>query len=131
MITRTAYGVRGHRVNTAITGWAICLCFVSLTLAAAAIATFPLIRKAGIEPNTGIKIVTVVAITSLTVVHGADCPSARAAGGLDLALPVGIAVAATVCLRDAPPPRRTRPPAALTTRIRPVRRPDGRDTLDL
>ncbi|MFB6873035.1 cytosine permease [Streptomyces sp. NPDC056323] len=34
-------------------------------------------------------------------------------------------------LRDAPPPRRTRPPAALTTRVRPGHRPGGRDTLDL
>ncbi|MEU2134475.1 cytosine permease [Streptomyces sp. NPDC018352] len=67
VITRTMYGIRGNRVNTAITGWAICLCYVSLNLSAAAIAAFSLIQKAGIEPNTGVKTVTVVAIAALTL----------------------------------------------------------------
>ncbi|MGW2182211.1 purine-cytosine permease family protein [Streptomyces sp. NPDC001732] len=67
VITRTMYGIRGNRVNTAITGWAICLCYVSLNLSAAAIAAFSLLRKAGIEPGTGVKIATVTAIAALTL----------------------------------------------------------------
>ncbi|TXS64261.1 cytosine permease [Streptomyces sp. sk2.1] len=67
VITRTMYGIRGNRVNTAITGWAICLCYVSLNLSAAAIAAFSLLRRAGIEPDTGVKIVTVAAIAAFTL----------------------------------------------------------------
>ncbi|MYR02631.1 cytosine permease, partial [Streptomyces sp. SID6139] len=35
VITRTLYGVRGNRVNNAVTGWLISVCYFALNLAAA------------------------------------------------------------------------------------------------
>ncbi|MFJ9855082.1 purine-cytosine permease family protein [Streptomyces sp. NPDC101150] len=67
VIMRAMFGVRGNRVNIAITGWGICICYIALNLAAAALAAFSLVEKAGIAPNTGVKIVVVVGIAALTL----------------------------------------------------------------
>ncbi|MER6299851.1 cytosine permease [Kitasatospora sp. NPDC001539] len=67
VITRTMYGIRGNRVNNAVTGWMISVCYFALNLAAAAVAAFSLAEEAGITPDTPIKIAIVIAITVVTL----------------------------------------------------------------
>lgn len=68
VITRALYGVVGNRVNNAIGGWLVSVCYFALNLAAAAAAAFALVEKAGLTANTGIKVAVVVAIAALTLV---------------------------------------------------------------
>ncbi|MER7517589.1 cytosine permease [Streptomyces sp. NPDC126499] len=70
VITRAVYGVRGNRVNNAVTGWAISVCYFALNLAAAAGAAFALVGKAGIGASTGVKIVVVLLIAGVTLTIG-------------------------------------------------------------
>ncbi|GAA3397515.1 purine-cytosine permease family protein [Streptomyces roseoviridis] len=70
VITRAVYGVRGNRVNNAVTGWAISVCYFALNLAAAAGAAFALAGKAGIDASTGVKIVVVLVIAGVTLTIG-------------------------------------------------------------
>ncbi|MFE6054124.1 purine-cytosine permease family protein [Kitasatospora sp. NPDC056446] len=67
VITRAMYGVRGNRVNNAVTGWMISVCYFALNLAAAAVAAFSLVERIGITPTTPIKIAIVIAIVVLTL----------------------------------------------------------------
>ncbi|WP_455353394.1 purine-cytosine permease family protein [Streptomyces sp. SYSU K217416] len=67
VITRAMYGIRGNRVYNAVIGWMISVCYFALNLAAAAIAAFSLIEKAGIATNSGVKIAVVVVIATLTL----------------------------------------------------------------
>ncbi|MEU7576166.1 cytosine permease [Streptomyces sp. NPDC041068] len=67
VVMRAMYGVRGNRVNIAITGWAICICYIALNLAAAALAAFSLVDRAGVPLTTGTKIAVVVVIAALTL----------------------------------------------------------------
>ncbi|MER6396700.1 cytosine permease [Kitasatospora sp. NPDC001603] len=76
VITRALYGVRGNRVNNAVTGWTISVCYFALNLAAAAVAAFSLVEKVGIPATTGVKAVVVVVVAALTLAisvygHGA------------------------------------------------------------
>ena len=70
VVMRAMYGVRGNRVNIAITGWATCICYVSLNLAAAALAAFSLVQQAGVQPGTGLKIGIVAVIAAVTLAIG-------------------------------------------------------------
>ncbi|MEV8225672.1 cytosine permease [Streptomyces sp. NPDC079167] len=70
VITRAIYGVLGNRVNNAIVGWMISVCYFALNLAAAATAAFSLVEKAGITANTGVQITVVVVIAALTLAIG-------------------------------------------------------------
>ena len=70
VITRAMYGVRGNRVNNAIVGWLISVCYFALNLAAAAASAFALVEKAGITANTAVKVVVVVVIAALTLAIG-------------------------------------------------------------
>ncbi|MFJ9812318.1 purine-cytosine permease family protein [Streptomyces sp. NPDC101158] len=70
VITRAMYGVRGNRVNNAVTGWAISVCYFALNLAAAAGAAFALVEKAGPTASTGVKIVVVLLIAGVTLTIG-------------------------------------------------------------
>ncbi|MEV6327360.1 cytosine permease [Streptomyces sp. NPDC051909] len=70
VITRAMYGVRGNRVNNAVTGWMISVCYFALNLAAAAGAAFALVEKAGIAASTPVKIVVVLVIAGLTLTIG-------------------------------------------------------------
>lgn len=45
VIMRAMFGVRGNRVNIAVTGWVICICYIALNLAAAALAAFSSSRR--------------------------------------------------------------------------------------
>ncbi|MFF9623933.1 purine-cytosine permease family protein [Streptomyces griseosporeus] len=67
VITRAVYGVRGNRVNNAVTGWLISVCYFALNLAAAASAAFALVRKVGLPLNTGVQAAVVVLIAALTL----------------------------------------------------------------
>lgn len=70
VITRAMYGVRGNRVNNAIVGWLISVCYFALNLAAAATAAFALVEKAGITADTAVKVAVVMVIAALTLAIG-------------------------------------------------------------
>ncbi|OSC57083.1 nitrate reductase, partial [Streptomyces sp. 4F] len=70
VITRALYGVRGNRVNNAVVGWLISVCYFALNLAAAATAAFALVEMTGITANTGVKIAVVMVIAALTLAIG-------------------------------------------------------------
>ncbi|MFJ8810866.1 purine-cytosine permease family protein [Streptomyces sp. NPDC102490] len=70
VITRAMYGVRGNRVNNAIVGWLISVCYFALNLAAAATAAFALVDMTGITVNTGVKVVVVIVVAALTLTIG-------------------------------------------------------------
>ncbi|MET7326200.1 cytosine permease [Streptomyces sp. NPDC005549] len=70
VVTRAMYGVRGNRVNNAIVGWLISVCYFALNLAAAATAAFALVDMAGITVNTGAKVVVVIVVAALTLTIG-------------------------------------------------------------
>ncbi|WP_030263729.1 purine-cytosine permease family protein [Streptomyces violens] len=67
VITRAMYGILGNRVNNAVVGWTISVCYFALNLSAAAVAAFSLVEKFGIPTTTGVKIVVVVVIAALTL----------------------------------------------------------------
>ncbi|WP_030987885.1 purine-cytosine permease family protein [Streptomyces sp. NRRL WC-3744] len=67
VITRAVYGIRGNRVNNAVTGWLISVCYFALNLAAAASAAFALVHRTGLPLNTGVKAAVVVVIAALTL----------------------------------------------------------------
>ncbi|WP_409234584.1 purine-cytosine permease family protein [Streptomyces sp. PA5.6] len=67
VITRALYGVIGNRVNNAIVGWLISVCYFALNLSAAAVAAFSLVEKVGITADTGVKVVVIVVIAALTL----------------------------------------------------------------
>lgn len=46
VITRTMYGILGNRVNNAVVGWMISVCYFALNLSAAAVAAFSSSRSA-------------------------------------------------------------------------------------
>ncbi|MYW62766.1 nitrate reductase [Streptomyces sp. SID8379] len=67
VITRALFGVIGNRVNNAVTGWLISVCYFALNLSAAAVAAFSLVEKVGIPANTGVKIAVIAVIAALTL----------------------------------------------------------------
>ncbi|MFJ8191936.1 purine-cytosine permease family protein [Streptomyces sp. NPDC096094] len=70
VITRAMYGVRGNRVNNAVVGWLISVCYFALNLAAAATAAFALVEMAGVTANTGVKVAVVMVVAALTLTIG-------------------------------------------------------------
>lgn len=70
VVTRAMYGVRGNRVNNAVVGWLISVCYFALNLAAAATAAFALVEMAGITATTGVKVVVVMVVAALTLTIG-------------------------------------------------------------
>ncbi|MFD0073854.1 purine-cytosine permease family protein [Streptomyces sp. NPDC127166] len=67
VITRAMYGVIGNRVNNAIGGWLVSVCYFALNLAAAATAAFALVEKIGITATTPVKVAVIVVIAALTL----------------------------------------------------------------
>ena len=67
VVTRALYGVIGNRVNNAIGGWLVSVCYFALNLAAAATAAFALVEKVGITATTPVKIAVIVVIAALTL----------------------------------------------------------------
>ncbi|MFI5764981.1 purine-cytosine permease family protein [Streptomyces sp. NPDC051563] len=70
VVARAMYGIRGNRVNIAVNGWLLCICYIALNLAAAAVAAFVLVEKAGIETTSGVKVAVVVVIAAVTLAIG-------------------------------------------------------------
>ncbi|MGW5420981.1 purine-cytosine permease family protein [Streptomyces sp. NPDC003943] len=70
VITRAMFGVRGNRVNNAVTGWVISVCYFALNLAAGAGAAFSLVEEVGIPASTGVKIVVVLVVAVVTLAIG-------------------------------------------------------------
>ncbi|MEI5101854.1 cytosine permease [Streptomyces sp. PmtG] len=70
VITRAMYGIRGNRVNNAVVGWMISVCYFALNLAAAATAAFSLVEKTGLSATTPVKVVVVLLIAALTLTIG-------------------------------------------------------------
>ncbi|MFJ1591689.1 purine-cytosine permease family protein [Kitasatospora albolonga] len=67
VITRAIYGIRGNRVNNAVVGWAISVCYFALNLAAAASAATALTARAGIPAGDGVTAAVVIVIAALTL----------------------------------------------------------------
>ncbi|MFJ5553597.1 purine-cytosine permease family protein [Streptomyces sp. NPDC093225] len=67
VITRAMYGVIGNRINNAVTGWPISVCYFALNLGAAATAAFSLADRAGIPTGGPVKALIVVLIAVLTL----------------------------------------------------------------
>ncbi|TXS14592.1 nitrate reductase [Streptomyces sp. adm13(2018)] len=68
VITRAVYGVIGNRVNNAVGGWLVSVCYFALNLAAAATAAFALVEKAGITAGTPVEVAVIVVIAALTLI---------------------------------------------------------------
>ncbi|MGC0328374.1 NCS1 family nucleobase:cation symporter-1 [Streptomyces sp. SAI-170] len=103
VITRAVYGVRGNRVNNAITGWLISVCYFALNLAAAATAAFALVEKTGLPLNTGVQaaVVVVIAAATLTISVYGHALIVRLYVPITLALTAVFAVVAAYVLRGA------------------------------
>ncbi|MFD8142846.1 purine-cytosine permease family protein [Streptomyces sp. NPDC059708] len=67
VITRALYGVLGNRVNNAVGGWLVSVCYFALNLAAAATAAFALVERAGLTAGTGVKVAVILLIAVLTL----------------------------------------------------------------
>lgn len=67
VITRAMYGVLGNRVNNAVVGWLISVCYFALNLAAASTAAFSLVAKTGLPLNTGVEAAVVIVIAAVTL----------------------------------------------------------------
>ncbi|NEB77318.1 nitrate reductase [Streptomyces sp. SID14478] len=103
VITRALYGVIGNRVNNAVTGWTISVCYFALNLSAASVAAFSLVEKAGITAGTGVQVVVVVAIAALTLtisVYG-HAVIVKLYPAITLALAAAFAVVAVSVIRHA------------------------------
>ncbi|MDT9696914.1 cytosine permease [Streptomyces sp. P17] len=70
VITRAMFGVRGNRVNNAVVGWMISVCYFALNLAAASTAAFALVEKTGVSASTSVQVVVVLVIAALTLTIG-------------------------------------------------------------
>ncbi|MGW4693047.1 purine-cytosine permease family protein [Kitasatospora cineracea] len=67
VIMRAMFGVRGNRVNIAVTGWLVSVCYLALNWAAASLAAFGLAERAGITPGTPLKVLVIVLIAAATL----------------------------------------------------------------
>ncbi|HEU5030420.1 MAG TPA: cytosine permease [Spirillospora sp.] len=67
VIMRAMYGIRGNRVNIAVNGWFVSVCYLALNWAAASLAAFGLLQELGVHPGTPVKVVTIVAIAAATL----------------------------------------------------------------
>ncbi|MCF2531034.1 purine-cytosine permease family protein [Yinghuangia soli] len=103
VITRAMYGIRGNRVNNAVTGWLISVCYFALNLAAGATAAFALVDKTGITTNTAVKTAVIIAIAAVTLVISVygHAMIMRLYLPITLALTAAFAVVAVVVLDHA------------------------------
>jgi purine-cytosine permease-like protein len=67
VIMRAMFGIRGNRVNIAITGWFACVCYLALNWAAASLAAFSLAADLGAAPGTAAKVAIIVTIAAVTL----------------------------------------------------------------
>jgi purine-cytosine permease-like protein len=73
VITRAMYGVNGNRVNVAIAGWLISVCYLAINWAAATTVMVGLLSRAGV-PATGwtiaVSAIVIAAATMIISVYG-------------------------------------------------------------
>ncbi|GLW72978.1 allantoin permease [Kitasatospora phosalacinea] len=67
VIMRAMFGVRGNRVNIAVTGWLVSVCYLALNWAAASLAAFGLAERAGLTPGTPLKVLVIASIAAATL----------------------------------------------------------------
>ncbi len=67
VIMRAMFGTRGNRVNIALTGWFVSVCYLALNWAAASLAAFSLVARFGVHPDAVAKTVIVVAVAAATL----------------------------------------------------------------
>ncbi|MDK9498151.1 cytosine permease [Streptomyces katrae] len=67
VITRALYGVLGNRLNNAVGGWLVSVCYFALNLAAASTAAFALVEQAGLTADTGVEVAVILLIAALTL----------------------------------------------------------------
>ncbi|KDN86409.1 purine-cytosine permease family protein [Kitasatospora cheerisanensis] len=67
VIMRAMFGVRGNRVNIAVTGWLVSVCYLALNWAAASLAAFGLAERAGLTPGAPLKVLVIVLIAAATL----------------------------------------------------------------
>ncbi|BCJ45814.1 allantoin permease [Actinoplanes ianthinogenes] len=67
VVSRTMFGIRGNRVNIAITGWLLCVSYIALNLAAAALAAFALADVFGWQPGKPAQVALVIVIAAVTL----------------------------------------------------------------
>lgn len=70
VVMRAMYGVRGNRVNIAVTGWAVCICYIALNLAASTVAAVSLVERLGVEATAAVTAALVIAISAVTLAIG-------------------------------------------------------------
>ncbi|GAB3061198.1 cytosine permease [Intrasporangium mesophilum] len=68
VITRAMFGVTGNRVNVAIAGWLVSVCYLALNWAAAAYVAFSLVERIGIPVTTPVEVAIIVLIAGVTLV---------------------------------------------------------------
>ncbi|MGW5237383.1 purine-cytosine permease family protein [Monashia sp. NPDC004114] len=68
VITRAMFGVTGNRVNVAIAGWLVSVCYLALNWVAAAYVAFSLVERIGIPVTTPVEVAIIVLIAGVTLV---------------------------------------------------------------
>lgn len=69
VVMRAMFGIRGNRINAAISGWAISVGYEAINLTVGALAGFALVTHLGIHPTIFLKltVVLLVAIVTFTI----------------------------------------------------------------
>ncbi|MFD9124700.1 purine-cytosine permease family protein [Kitasatospora sp. NPDC059571] len=67
VVMRAMFGTRGNRVNIAVTGWFVSVCYLALSWAAASLAAFALADEAGLHLGTAAEVVVITAIAAATL----------------------------------------------------------------
>lgn len=68
VVTRALFGVRGNRVNVAITAYSFSLCYVAIIWATGALAGFTILERFGMTVSDPVKVVVILAIAAVTLV---------------------------------------------------------------
>lgn len=67
VIMRAMFGVRGNRINVAIAGWLVSICYLALNWSAASVIAFGLLETAGVETSLPVKVIVILAIAAVTL----------------------------------------------------------------
>jgi nucleobase:cation symporter-1, NCS1 family len=67
VVMRSMFGVRGNRVNVAVVGWVIAVCYEAINLTVGALAGFVFIEQIGLRATTPVKLIIVLATAVVTL----------------------------------------------------------------
>ncbi|MFT4262461.1 MAG: cytosine permease [Nocardioides sp.] len=67
VITRSMYGVRFNRINVALAGWLVSVCYLALNWATAAYFAYSLLDRVGIAVTTPVEVAVIVVIAAVTL----------------------------------------------------------------